>query len=149
MPPPCRSSRRRSWPRSGGCRGPCPHRSPSTASSPGCGAGSRPASTRPTTSAPRPLPAVTKRIEIVGPGDVAGVKASAILRTEPYADAVNVTPGELAYVEFYEEDFPWRYTPARAALPSEPAGGRFKLRPWIALFVLRAEEFTLVRRPDG
>ncbi len=94
-------------------------------------------------------PPITKRIELVGPGDVAGVKASAILRTEPHADAAGVTPGEFAYVEFYEEDFPWRYTPARAALDTEPDEARFKLRPWLALLVLRQDEFTLARRPDG
>src|SRR6185295_16517747 len=36
-------------------------------------------------------------------------------------------------IEFYEEDFPWRYTPAR------PAGDW--LRPWIMLVVLTDEEF--------
>jgi len=93
--------------------------------------------------------AIIKRIELVGPGDVAGVKASAILRTQPQADAASVTPGEFAFVEFYEEDFPWRYTPARAARDTEPDAARFKLRPWLALFVLRQDEFALTRRPDG
>ena len=42
-------------------------------------------------------------------------------------------PGQLV-IEFYDEDFPWRYTPAA------PDGG--KLRPWIALIVLKETEFT-------
>lgn len=92
------------------------------------------------------LPAVTRRVELIGPGDVLGIKPNTVLRTEPYANAVNVTPGELAFVEFYEEDFPWRYTPARAAKASESVALQHKLRPWLALFVLRSDEFTIVER---
>jgi hypothetical protein len=87
-----------------------------------------------------PPPAITRDIAILGPGDVANIKNEAILRTQPTDGAVGVTPGELAYVEFYDEDFPWRYTPARAATS--------RLRPWLALLVLTNEEFT-VRRPSG
>lgn len=95
------------------------------------------------------LPAVPKRVEILSPRDIATIKAQAILRTEPYGNAVNATPGELAYVEFYEEDFPWRYTPARPAAANEDPARRHKLRPWIALFVLRDSEFTFVERPGA
>src|SRR4051794_17152669 len=59
------------------------------------------------------LPEVPKHLQILGPMDIAGIKAAAILRVQPAISAVNATPGEFAYVEFYEEDFPWRYTPAR------------------------------------
>src|SRR5207237_730661 len=40
----------------------------------------------------------------------------------------------LPFVEFYDEDFPWRYTPAA------PDGSRTRLRPWITLVVLRKDE---------
>ena len=53
---------------------------------------------------------------MLGPGDILGLKPHTIMRTSPYVNAVNATPGELAFVEFYEEDLPWRYTPARAAI---------------------------------
>lgn len=96
--------------------------------------------------APAALPQVSKNVQILGPIDIAGIKPEAILRTEPYANAVNVTPGELAYIEFYEEDFPWRYTPARPLDANEDAARRHRLRPWIALFVLRNSEFTLAER---
>jgi hypothetical protein len=96
-----------------------------------------------------PVPTISKNVQIVGPGDVGAIKDDAVIRTEPYKDAVNATPGELAYVEFYDEDLPWRYTPARAALDTEPADHRFKLRPWIALFVLLEEEFTLATPHDA
>jgi len=87
-----------------------------------------------------PPASVARDIAILGPGDVADIKREAILRTQPVDGAVGVTPGELAYVEFYDEDFPWRYTPARAATS--------RLRPWLALLVLTDIEFT-IRRPAG
>ena len=84
------------------------------------------------------LPSVQREVAILSPGDVAAVKREAILRTQPADGALGVTPGELAYVEFYEEDFPWRYTPAR------PTASR--LRPWLALLVLEPDEFELRER---
>ncbi len=44
----------------------------------------------------------------------------------------NFEPNYLAFVEFFDEDFVWRYTPAR------PNGE--KLRPWLALLVLEAPD---------
>ena len=38
--------------------------------------------------------------------------ARAIVRTEPRHWITNFEPNYLPYVEFYDEDFPWRYTPA-------------------------------------
>src|SRR4051794_27924132 len=72
--------------------------------------------------APETAPVISRDIAILGPGDVGGIKAEAILRSRPAGGSLQATPGELAYVEFYDEDFPWRYTPADAV------GGR--LRPW-------------------
>jgi hypothetical protein len=98
----------------------------------------------PVPGAPAAAPSgITKTVGIVGPGDVKAFQPTAVLRAVPTPGAVNATPGELAFVEFYDEDFPWRYTPARAT----PA---HRLRPWLALFVLRAggdAEFDLLPRP--
>ena len=89
--------------------------------------------------APAASPAsVTRDVSILGPGDVAAIKDEARIRTQPANGTLGATPGELPYVEFYDEDFPWRYTPARAE--------QSKLRPWIALFVLTDVEFTLRER---
>ena len=55
---------------------------------------------------------VGKTVQIVGPGDVAGLKREAILRTEPVDGTLQFVASELVCVEFYEEDLPWRYTPA-------------------------------------
>jgi hypothetical protein len=84
-------------------------------------------------------PAIRRDVSILGPADVKGIKESAIMRTYPAGGVLAATPGELAYIDFYDEDFPWRYTPARAK--------DSKLRPWIALLVLTAEEFTVTDRP--
>ena len=87
-------------------------------------------------------PVVRRDISILGPADVASIMAEAILRSVPADRALAATPGELAYVEFYDEDFPWRYTPAHATTDS-------RLRPWLALLVLTEDEFEPVRERQG
>ena len=78
---------------------------------------------------------------MLGPGDITGVQSDMIIRTEPLDGISNFEPNYLAYIEFYDEDFPWRYTPARAA-----GNGNLNLRPWLALIVLREDEFSDTRR---
>jgi hypothetical protein len=76
---------------------------------------------------------VSKKIGLYGPGDVIGIERRAIIKSEPRDWITNFEPNYFPYVDFYDEDFPWRYTPAA------PAGHR--LRPWIALIVLEEGEF--------
>jgi hypothetical protein len=79
---------------------------------------------------------VTRNVQLFGPGDVVGIESRAIVRTEPRNWITNFEPNFLPFVEFYDEDFPWRYTPAA------PDTTRHRLRPWIALVVLKeVEEF--------
>jgi hypothetical protein len=73
-------------------------------------------------------------IAIYGPGDLLGIDARAVIRTEPRAGVSNFESNYLAALDFYDEDFPWRYTPALAA--------GLQLSPWIALIVLKQSEFT-------
>ena len=80
-----------------------------------------------------PLP---RDVELFGPGDVVGIDPRAIVRTEPRHWITNFEPNLLAAIEFYDEDFPWRYTPAA------PDATGLRLRPWIALVVLAEGEFT-------
>src|SRR5262245_5124405 len=56
---------------------------------------------------------IPKQVKIQGPGDIVGIKREAILRTEPPPNTSFAISG-LVHVELYEEDFPWRYTPAKA-----------------------------------
>jgi hypothetical protein len=92
--------------------------------------------------APVDSPAIAKVLQLLGPGDIRGVRPEAIVREHPRSGTTAFEAVSLAYLDFYEEDFPWRYTPARAAAPGEPADHRFKLRPWIALWVLADDEFA-------
>lgn len=77
---------------------------------------------------------VHKNVDLYGPGDILGIESRAIVRTEPRNWITNFEPNYLPFVEFYDEDFPWRYTPAA------PDGSRTRLRPWLTLVVLRKDE---------
>ena len=76
---------------------------------------------------------VTQNIALFGPGDIVGIDSRAIFRTDPHPWITNYESNYLTAIDFYDEDFPWRYTPAA------PDG--VKLRPWIALVVLQESEF--------
>ena len=82
---------------------------------------------------------VDRDVDMYGPGDVVGIDPRAIVRIEPRDWITNYEPNYMPAVEFYDEDFPWRYTPAA------PDGSLLRLRPWIMLVVL--EEGTEFR--DG
>ena len=75
---------------------------------------------------------VERTVQIYGPGDVVGVDPRAISLTEPRPWITNVEPNYLVHIEFYDEDFPWRYSPAA------PDENTRRLRPWLALIVLAA-----------
>ncbi len=81
-----------------------------------------------------PVP-VNKPVALFGPGDIVGIEHRAIVRVAPRSWITNFEPNYLAHIEFYDEDFPHRYTPA-----APNALGR--LRPWITLIVLTEDEFT-------
>jgi len=80
-----------------------------------------------------PLPA--RSVQLYGPGDIIGVDSKAIIRNEPRNWITNFEPNYIPFIEFYDEDFPWRYTPAK---PSPDGRGK---RPWLALVVLEESEF--------
>lgn len=91
---------------------------------------------------------------LLGPGDVIGIHPQAVVRTEPRNWVTDYEPNYLAAIDFYDEDFPWRYTPA-AAVQVDAAGGpvtdnrQTKLRPWIFLVVLEETEFSEGRPPGA
>ncbi|MGL4883157.1 MAG: hypothetical protein ACRC8K_19170, partial [Waterburya sp.] len=72
-------------------------------------------------------------MQLFGPGDIAGIVSQGILKTEPQnlITNFNFESNYLPYIDFYDEDFPWRYTPAA------PNGNR--LTPWIMLIVLKTD----------
>ncbi len=89
------------------------------------------------------IPSFDKTLELYGPGDIVGIDPKTIVKTEPRNWITNFETNYLPYIEFYDEDFPWRYTPSAAA------GDR--LIPWLTLVVLTEEEFedgkNILNRP--
>jgi hypothetical protein len=85
---------------------------------------------------------VTRNVALYGPGDIIGIDRKTIIRAEPHhgIKITNFEPNYLPLIEFYDEDLPWRYTPAGADAAG-PAAARNRLRPWIALVVLADNEF--------
>jgi hypothetical protein len=76
-----------------------------------------------------------QEIALYSPGDIVGIDARGVVRTEPRHLVGNFESNFLPAVDFYDEDFPWRYTPAA------PDASRLRLRPWITLVVLGEHEF--------
>src|SRR5829696_515661 len=81
----------------------------------------------------------SRPVSLYGPGDIIGVERRSIVKVEPRDGFTNFEPNYLPAIEFYDEDLPWRYTPAA------PDASTGRLRPWLALVVL--EEGTEFR--DG
>jgi hypothetical protein len=73
---------------------------------------------------------IPRQVQLYGPGDIIGIENRAVIRTEPRNWITNFEPNYLPFVEFYDEDFPWRYTPAA------PDTTLHRLTPWITLLVL-------------
>ena len=88
-----------------------------------------------------PAQPAAQNVELFGPGDVTGIDPRHVIRTEPRPFTTNYEPNYLCGIEFDTPDFPWLFTPAA------PSGDR--LRPWVALIVLKGDEFTLVERPPN
>ena len=86
---------------------------------------------------------VHRDVSLFGPGDIIGIDARAIVKVDPRNWITNFEPNYLPYIEFYDEDFAWRYVPAAAD------GGKHRLRPWIALVVLKETEFTDGKNMQG
>lgn len=79
---------------------------------------------------------ISRQVSLFGPGDIVGIDRRTIVRTEPRDWITNFEPNYLAHIEFYDEDFCWRYTPAA------PDMAKGRLRPWITLVVLKEDEFV-------
>jgi hypothetical protein len=79
---------------------------------------------------------VTRPVALFGPGDIVGIDRRTIVKVEPRDWITNFEPNHLAHIEFYDEDLPWRYTPAA------PDMGKGRLRPWITVIVLAEGEFV-------
>jgi hypothetical protein len=97
-------------------------------------ASANPASYRPSITARVDLQSttITKEIQIQSAADVLRINPSAILRMDPIEGSAEMEDNYLASIEFYDEDLPWRFTPAQPD-PATPN----RLSPWIFLMVLK------------
>ncbi|REG90269.1 hypothetical protein [Algoriphagus antarcticus] len=86
-------------------------------------------------------PPIEHPIQLLGPGDITGLNHQAIVRTVPRAGVNDFEANFLAAIEFYDEDFTWRYSPLI------PDSG--KLAPWIWLIVLTENEYLRVTGVKG
>ncbi|MEM7703302.1 MAG: hypothetical protein AAF251_15300 [Pseudomonadota bacterium] len=73
-------------------------------------------------------------VSLQGAADVIGLSRGLIARREPPPNITDFEPNQLAFVEFYEPDLPWRFSPDASDAP---------LQPWLTLLVLKEEEFTI------
>ena len=81
---------------------------------------------------------VRKSLDVYSPANVAGIDKRAIIRTDPQHYSTNFEPNYLACIEFFEEDFPWRFTPT--SINTQQSQNE-RLTPWLALVVLKDDEF--------
>ena len=82
-----------------------------------------------------------KTVKFVGPSDIAGVSEKIVMKAVPDPSTTTFPRQYYPYVEFYEPDFPWRYSPA--------AHNADKLRPWVALVCCPADAIQLKTFPNG
>ncbi|WP_456866182.1 hypothetical protein [Galbibacter sp. BG1] len=78
---------------------------------------------------------INRNIALYGPGDIIGIDKKTIVKNEPRNWITNFESNYMPYIEFYDEDFPWRYSPTSPFLSDN------RLMPWLALVVLKEDEF--------
>jgi hypothetical protein len=77
----------------------------------------------------------TIEYDLLGPGDVTGLAAGAVVHTYPSPGAQNIEIDKAVYAELAAPDLPWRHT---VDLPQAKA-----LRPWVVLLVGTTEEIEV------
>ena len=83
-----------------------------------------------------------QEIQLMGPADVKSVQKNAISRISPPEGAkTRLLKDYLPYVEFFEEDLPWRYTPV--------ATTDADFRPWMTLIAVKEDEVSFHVNSNG
>ena len=80
-------------------------------------------------------------IRLLGPGDITGLDARGIIRTDPRDGAEGFEPNYLAIAELALPDLPWMFT------PSGVVNGR--LQPWICLIVVPDRPGAVLQTRSG
>jgi hypothetical protein len=86
--------------------------------------------------------AVDVPLSLYGPGDIAALDPRVVIRTWPRSDVFQGEANYFPLIEVQPADLPWRFTPARA-------NAQDRLRPWIALIVLRDDEIGALAAPSA
>ena len=81
-----------------------------------------------------------KLFTLAGPIDVKSIDSAAICQVVPANKSEGSSNAYMPYVEFYEEDFPWKYTPQVSSA---------KLEPWLLLLVCKENEFVTETDTSG
>jgi hypothetical protein len=85
---------------------------------------------RVTSTAAAAAQSVHVSMHMLGPGDVTGINASQVIRTEPADGATGVESEIFPAVEFLHPALPWLFSPVVESATHQ-------LRPWLALVVVR------------
>lgn len=89
----------------------------------------------------------TKDFPVLGPGDVLNISSNAVRNFYPPSGHNGLPEEYKPYIEFWEPDFAWRYTPAKATGDSGVEDGR--LRPWLAVIVCEKSKYTISKNKNG
>ena len=82
-----------------------------------------------------------KTVKFVGPGDILKINPSAVMKVHPEEGSEGFPIDYLPYIEFWEPDFLWRYTPASA--------DGAKLRPWLMLVTVKKDNLRVFTPAEG
>ena len=83
-----------------------------------------------------------QEIQLMGPADVKSIQKKAISRiSPPEASKTRLFKGYLPYIEFFEEDLPWRYTPVSTT--------DVDFRPWMTLIAVKEDEVSFQVKSNG
>jgi len=99
----------------------------------------------------KPAEKVSSKLSLMGPGDVRNINPKNIVKVEPVDGYQEFEPNFLPYIEFYDEFFPWKLTPAKPNTSTQQ-----RLTPWVFVAVLKTpvegvtgEFTTLEATSDG
>ena len=87
-----------------------------------------------------------KEIPIVGPGDVLSINSNSVMTLYPPSGSKGLANTYEPYIEFWEPDFAWRYTPAAVQKKADIHDS--KLRPWLALVTCKSSQCSISRNKN-
>jgi len=90
--------------------------------------------------------AVSKDVQLYGPGDVEGIDHDQVVRVEPEPNTADFPPNYFPLIEFNHPGFPWLFSPEYTKDDSNLSA---RNRPWIALVVVDKAEASVTAEGPG